>query len=450
MSKSPKNWKNLFDLADSTELSELPSELWYLQVIEIVISLENEHYLVLEYPFYSYSDVSNNEIKECIWSAPYTGSKLDIGAKRLRKVQQIKSEYNSYITANKDFLKKLLEYKLYTMGLGNYTLAEKGEFLEYKQSLREPNKWKCYYIKRYALTDLDQFDLYNIVDPECLKGYTYLCIERHQNLMINDTINATYYFKGKPLASNTATLFLNGGINALIQDTNKITKEFLTYKEKGLLFSFDLISFGKNQETINDTFLTLNRSGSEIADDFEFLLNNVLGEALNANNYNQYRLMGDGFIAASPIRHNILHKTETDENVINDQIKKSIIILQDTLKAIKKIAPNLPSDFSCRSSLIYDEYFYGKIGGLICDKADIAGRSILKIERLQGIINSWFEENDCKKSGYIYLAVEKEFYNKHLTAFQDLAPDEVSEYSGNYKEFNGSITILTKKIKYDN
>jgi hypothetical protein len=435
--KSPV-WINLNESRSDEELPEIPAEYWYLQIFEVVLRLENEAFLVLEFPFYSYGDVVNNLIHECMWSPPYTANKVEVGARRHIKVGQIQSVFKEFEVANKALLDQMREHKLYTMGIGDCEMIDHGSLLEYKVSQREPNKKKCYFVKRIGLKNLDSFGLYNIVDPEALKSYAYLPLDINRETISADCFD-NLYFKGKPLATNTCFLFNSNKIRGLENTANEISADYLSYSERGMLFSFDLIAFGKGQEIITDTFQSLRRRGGDIAEEFEFILNSEMGVSLFANQYTQVRLMGDGFIAASPIRQDNSFGLVEESDIIRKQILNTLKIIREIFSKIRRKAPNVDFPLSCRASLMFGDYKYGKLAGLIHDRADLGGACVLKSARLMSLIESWFLVSNGKREGVAYLAVEADFFDRYRDSFDSLA---VHSFSGTAKELECEIVVV--------
>src|SRR5437870_4469863 len=129
---------------DSLVLSKAPSVLYLIYSLEIVIQDSTSPYLLLTYPTYALED---GYVKECIWAPPFITFDVTPHFFNHRDVGHIRTIYDK--AHGKIKTEEEIRRRLYLLGAQGADYELVGEVLEYKTSPREPEKMKCYYIKRY-------------------------------------------------------------------------------------------------------------------------------------------------------------------------------------------------------------------------------------------------------------------------------------------------------------
>lgn len=443
---SGSDWYDLNEFQESCDLGLSPSDFWLLLNFTIVLRHRHKHYLVLEYPSYPLCAWKAKEIRECIWSTPYSAFKVQTGPYKYTVVSHIKELFAKFLEEKKETIGKRIEYKLYHMGISGHTQKVLNDVLELKRSPREPDKWKCFFVKRYVISELDNLGKYNVVDPECLKAYRYLCLEDADVAVDVPDTSRPYLrlFRGKPLSTNVGYFFLKNEVNILKDGTTEIENLDFYYNESGLLLSFDLMSFGKFHKTVKKEFKTLVKTGSEIAQGFIIQLDSIFRRHLDANGFYQVRLEGDGFVACSPTRHHVYGGS--GKNGVDIQVEKTLKLIKTILRVINEAIVTSNVIFGCRCALIYDKYVYGKIGGFYSDKADFAGESLITVTRMQSGLGDWQKKKGIE-GGACYICVTPKFHNEYRAIFDkcDFKYEETVELK--QKESVLEVAILSCKVK---
>lgn len=445
------HWYDLNKLPDNYDLSFSPSEYWLLITFYMLLSYKDKNYLILEYPSYSTRENEQTQVKECIWSTPYLAYKIETGPNKYSVISHIKKLFNEFISKNKN-INHRLRYKFYHMGISYYEMSQLNDILELKRSPREPDKWKCFFVQRYIISNLDKLGRYNLIDPECIMPYQYLCLEEKEHILRMPDSHKPYHqlFRGKPLSSNVAYLFFNNEENALLKYSTEVRDSELYYKEEGFLLSFDLVSYGLLHNTIVEEFKSLVESGHEIAQDLMLQLASIFRRNLDRFGYYQTKTEGDGFIAASPKRHHILNSENIDGQLAK-QIAATLTCIRSILEEINTIVRNSGHIVNCRCSLIYGDYVYGKIGGLYCAKADFAGENLIRLSRMQSALRKWQYATKGKRDVCL-LSLSSSLFSKYNTVFNQLDFEFSEEIQVEEKESNLSLFILSshKKLEVEN
>lgn len=370
---SPNNNITSFILEkyDRDEVPYEPAEYWYLELY--IISLRtvfnqydnSMYYLVLEYP--SYNEHSfNGQINNCIWSTPYVACLFEKPSmKRFKKKKDIFTFYQSTMDEKKNLINKLRENRFYHMGISNYELSEGENYIEYKVSPRQPDKWKCYYIQEYFVTGIDSLGLLNLCDPEGLHSYRYYPLTKIE------VSNSSQFFLGKPLASNVAHI-LNNSFALLKQYINEVDTSKLRYSLNGLLFSIDIIGFTDMYNSIVNEMRSLTESGKDIATDFIASLSSIFVKNLYQNEISQYKIEGDGANGG-------IHFNDSCSN--EESVKKIINATIGIHKDISKLTRPMKKEVKLRCSIVGGDYFFGKMSGLE-SPSQISGELLIKLSRM--------------------------------------------------------------------
>ena len=440
------DWYDLNEFPDSSDLGLIPSDFWLLLTFKFILKHRKSHYLVLEYPSYAPRITRSEEIRECIWSTPYSALKLEPGLTKYRIISHIRDFFNNFISANQKMLDQIMEYKFYHMGVSHCSIKLLDDILELKRSPREPDKWKCFFVKRYIISDLDTLGKYNMVDPECLMPYRYLCIEDSGATLRMPDKNRPHLrlFRGKPLSTNVAYLFLKNEANLLKDYATEVADSDFYYDENGILLSFDLVSFGKFHHKVKAQFKSFVQSGSEIAQGFILQLDSIFRRNLDGHGFYQVRLEGDGFIASSPLRHHFYGSYGESHSQI--QVERTLSLLEVLLKEINNAIVLSNMSFSYRSVFFLDNYAYGKIGGFYSDKADFAGASLIRLERMQSSLRKW-QQKKGHKEGVSYIGIEPKFYDIYKTVFERYNFKYEEKIHIEEKESKFNMCVLTHKTK---
>lgn len=386
-------YKILEQLPEDTELEVVPSEYWILNCFFIVLKESSNTYLPLTYPIYKITKSGN--IEGGLWTPPYVAKKIEGSIKRLNTPKSIKKMISKYTHDNAEIINNDISYMFYYLGVQNYELVKFSEFTEYKTSYSEPTKVKCYHIINHLVTDIDKASIVNIVDPECLRNLHFI----NMNININqlpvrkNEIFPTY--NGKVLASNLYKVIKDFSHKLLDEQSYNIVNEsFLFENFEGLLFSYDINSSGKLRNKIENDYASLYQSGYEISEEFISEILIIFTKILAENNIYQYRLEGDGFVAAIPKCD--FEIFNIDENHIDPSFLLQIFKkFDDEIGKLLKTSNNV---FSSKAAIHYGKYEYGKIGGIEARTTTFSGKELFVLSRLRDGITKWNSTNSTNVS----------------------------------------------------
>lgn len=419
-------------LDDYTSDDSVPfeaAEYWYLDLFIIILddmdgvfSSAKQKYMVLEYP--SYTEVTiNNTINDCIWSVPYMAYLFQKnGTKRYKSIKSIVKFYNEQIESHKELLDELENYRFYHMGISDYEKKEGRDYIEYKISARQPDKWKCYYIQEHYITQIDSLGLLNLADPEGLHSYRYYPLNSKYDIR-NDEI----YFDNKHLSSNVAHL-IKSSYNKLMQYSNAITNKYLKYKLQGLIFKIDIVGFTKLYNKIADQMKSFDESGKEIAIHFVAGLSSIFENRMREFGVYQYTIEGDGITGVLPFEN-------------RNEIALILECITEIKKDIDGLAEKVRESICLRVALTSGEYFYGKLAGLSSSK-QVSGEIFITLSRMDQFLQEYIGTNkEFLKTGII-ICLNEQLYLDNIKILQDMKYTKVHSKE-KYKE-----TIIKSKLIY--
>jgi len=365
----------LNDLSSDAILPIYPTEYWVLHLYIIVLSQEASvqypllnvgKFLVLEHTSYANHNRS-------IWSTPYSAYRVNVGIKKYNKASDIIKMYKDHCEKNTGLLDELTNYRFYHMGISSYDIENGREYIEYKRSPRQPDVWKCYYIKECFVHNIDSLGLKNLIDPEGLHSYNYL--------PINGSVNCHLY--GKPLSTNVVRLLDD---NYLLRKAKVESVNLETFRTKfcGYMLKFDVVSFTKTLHEIENNYKSFESTGAHYSNAFIIYLQQIFEQELMKINISQYRLEGDGFLA-----------TVMTEEPIVDVTNRIINAFKDISKRITALF-NGENKLSYRASLLFGEYNFGKELGLFSKGLAHSGKALINLTRMDAAIQDYisqYEEN---------------------------------------------------------
>lgn len=435
INEKEKNCYILNNYSNNDTVQFEPAEYWYLDLYIItlddsdgVLSSSQQKYMVLEYP--SYTDIdSGNSINNCIWSVPYMAYLFHkTGTKRYKTVDAITRFYDRQISAHTDLLKELEEYRFYHMGISDYDKIEGKSYIEYKVSSRQPDKWKCYYIKEHYIVKIDSLGILNLVDPEGLHSYRYYPLMPKPNIA-----GETTYYAGKYFASNVTHL-LKTSYNKLIQFSNPVCGNMLRYKLYGILFKIDIVGFTLMYNKIVDEMKSFDETGKEIALHFIAGISNIFENEMQKFDISQYIIEGDGLTGMIPLR-------DSSEDKIG--ISRVIDCISGVKQDINLLASKLGETVCIRCSIIAGSYIYGKLTGL-SSKGQAVGEIMITLSRMDQYLKELIKNRDNLNCISIVSCIDNQLYNRVRECFINRGFRELTSQT-NYRETEINAKVIYKE-----
>lgn len=383
-------------MADNDTLEIIPSEYWILHCFFIILDDGRFKYLPLTYPIYKI-DNSKGIIEGGLWTPPYVAKKIESTVKRLNTPRSIRRMISQYREEHKNELDEDVDYLFYYLGVQDYELVKLSEFTEYKTSYSESTKMKCYHIINYMVTNVDKAGVINIVDPECMRNLHFMKLDIDVNNLPRRENEEFPSYNGKILASNLYKV-LNENLNSLLDVTkiNKVDNNFLQYECEGILFSYDINSSAVLRNEIENKYVSLCQNGYDISEDFLSKILVIFTQVLSANNIYQYRLEGDGFVAAIP--ESDYKMLDIEKNDINLTQILNIAYQCDT--EINKMLANGQYKVTSKVALQHGKYRYGKIGGIEARSTTFSGKDMFSFARLREGVARWNRDNGSDNTCY--------------------------------------------------
>lgn len=379
------------DFPDDHELPQVPTQLWLLLTLEVVISDAHGESLLLIYPYYSLDGLEDaGTMLEGYWTPPFFGYPVDLGFRVPDTVGAVKALFQAY-EGQIDSVKEIGELA-YVMGFLNPNIVSRGNFIELKKSPRSPDLWKCYKILRFSYSNLVPRGRRNLADPECRKGYAFLPLGDLDNVLKDryslkhDRIE--HLFLSKPLVSNLDYIIQSPQHLATLR-TGAISLKSNDFQldEKGLVACADLAGYGAACKYALEKMHSFTESGKTIATSFRESVACLFYRFLATVGVSQVHTAGDGFIAAIPQRHFI------DGDAVST-VRAFIYAYRAMLSEIEQFNSAIADQtkrIGSRLALHYGNYRYGRIALSRSVSADFDGASIIEVARLEGALREYIK-----------------------------------------------------------
>ena len=384
----------LENLPQNQELDMAPSEYWILNCFFIIIKYEGDLYLPLTYPIYKVNN-KTGYIEGGVWTPPYAAYRIDSSIMRYRTPEKILNVIDEFLKNNQRTLDEHVDYFFYHLGVHDYKLKKIHSFTEYKNSFSEEYKVKCYHVLNYLVTSLDITGIVNIADPECMRNMHYLNLNINLQNLPHRENNLFPTYNGKQIVSNLYET-LNQKRNIFFKEEahNILSHKYLEHNYNGIIFSYDLNSSGLIRENIEDGFMSLNQNGEALSEMFLSKMLMVFTEVLLLFNINQYRLEGDGFIAAIPCQDYEIHGLSYDHSYV----KCIMTITKECDRRIKDVLCATYFEVSSKTAIVNGNYKYGKIGSLNSKTPTFSGKDMVLLARLRRGLEEWAKASGNKRS----------------------------------------------------
>ena len=426
---SYNDWNILDSVNDTEELPYAPSEMWILNCFYFILQDDKGYFLPLVYPTYKY-DNREQIVMKGIWSPPYNAIKIEASTERIVSAKIIRERYKKFIAERKEKINEAFDYFFYHLGVQQRTVSEPFlEFIEYKRSFGQSDRYKCYFVRNFYVTDIDNLGKINLMDPDSLRGIYYFKLNNDVDNMHFDENKNFLYYQGRPLATNLSYIIKEKKLN-ISQYANQIDSKKAIYNEEGYIFMYDLNSSGGLRQHIEDNFISFYHSGFELAEEFLSMVSGIFTDVFASYNITQYMLEGDGFIASIP----------TGKGHISFGNSVSIIreVCEEINRRINLLLVKSGKSISAKVTICEGSYQFGKIGGLTSVYNSYSGKILFSLARLQSALSSYIKSKEQNYGLYFT------FNDDNIVNQSDFV--KLDTYSSQEKESHLDIIVYTNKL----
>ena len=293
----------LSEAPDRFEVPISPSGYWLLIAFEITLRRENgETALVLIHS--SYAPKGPEEFRPGILSPPYVAFPLDSAGQYLRTACDIRNLFSLGESAID--IDHATRTSLYLLGLTSYTITRVGELIEYKESFREPGKYKCYKMIRLSIQTTGDLNLINLTDPLVLSGLIFLPLPVHQPTYYLTSIDqgnfgVNFEYQNVPLSSNLCRVIESETeVAKLHERAIPISDSSLRCEYSGYLVKCDIAGSGRLSQWLTNEATPFSISNEALELTHEAEMHNFFLHILRSNGFPHTYLLGDGFLAGRP------------------------------------------------------------------------------------------------------------------------------------------------------
>ena len=236
------------------EFEFFPDKFYVMTFYFITFCHNDEYYVLLDHGSYSTNRGNLLGIKhrDDFWSIPRSVALIE-GA-RVRKVDEIRSHYARELEKNsmREKLEILERDFFYNYGIFYKSLDYGESHIEYKRSVTEPDKMRCYYIRDVIIHKIDDTGIRNLVDPECRHNRIFLPLKSLEamphipgNYIGEAPEEGWYSFMGRPIPESIVDTLVGDRLK-LMRNAVKISNEDLVKHTRGILFT---VAISKSYET---------------------------------------------------------------------------------------------------------------------------------------------------------------------------------------------------------
>lgn len=358
-----------------------PSQVWIISTLEVAVSWQDDHHLMLVHPSYPLAGQHNNPLHdEGYWAPPFVAYPVPIEFSPPTTAESLLRLATS--TASRIDIERDLNHLAYQMGLRDIRLRRRSPFLELKVSPRSPSMVKAYYILRHGLVGVDASSSRNLADPEQRRGYVFLPLRGYltatEKRPGEEHGRSERWFLGKPLMSNVEYVLQEEMRRLAISEEGlDVPTELFHREERGVLCVVDLAGYGTALRYVFDHMHTFSTTADRAQDEFRRQVAHELHTMLGDLGTTQAQFAGDGFVAAFPERA-FTNTTALISNIVTrwEALIRLIEQLNGSIRAPEKRV-------GTRMVLHQGAYNYGRIAGTRSFAAAFDGTAVIEAVRLE-------------------------------------------------------------------
>ncbi|MFB6772072.1 hypothetical protein [Streptomyces sp. NPDC056337] len=424
-----------------------PSSVWIISTLEIVVSWQDDHHLMLIHPSYPLAGQRNSPPHdEGYWAPPFVAYPVPLEFSppaTAGSLLRLATEAAQHIDIERD-----LNHLAYQMGLRDTRLKRRSPFLELKVSPRSPSLVKAYYILRHGLVGVDTSSSRNLADPEQRRGYVFLPLRGYsaatRERASEEHGRSQRWFLGKPLMSNVEHVLSDEMRRLRIsEECIDVPPDLFFREERGVLCVVDLAGYGTALRYAFEHMHTFSMTANNAQEEFRRRVAHELHTMLGDLGTTQAQFAGDGFVAAFPERA----FPDTAELITSVIARWEALV--DLIEQLNGSIREPDKRVGTRMVLHQGEYAYGRIAGTRSFAAAFDGAAVIEAVRLeQGLAAASKERNatvftSLPERSHL-LAVSRRLGDRiELSGSENTFPRwmTLGEASVSAKEYAGDIVI---------
>lgn len=370
------NFIDLTDELDTFEFSHPPLSVWLIFSLEFPALFCDEKFLLVTQPYYG--DINSKaNFGEGIWYPPFSAFPIDIRFFPIRNLGDLRRKLEE--VEQEKFHSEFVDAMAYNLGLGEprYERIAERPIDEYKLSPRGHNAYKFFRLVRYRCWHLGASKKRDLVDPESLKGLTYVPLRILETASQSDCLGPhSHIFFSKVVATHFERLSRTYRGERSTDKYTILSRSDLVNAESGYLLFFDVSGFGRAEAAMRERSFHPIQSSFDIAQSFRARLSEIFLDFFQTQNLSQYVTLGDGFIAGVPYR--IIENKDTFYGKLSESLKR----LCSSLNELNGHLVNSGEAVGLRACIVEGEYRYGKIAGLSSLRSEFDGTLLIDAARL--------------------------------------------------------------------
>jgi hypothetical protein len=436
-----------------------PTSLVLIAALEITVSDQFGHYLLLISPRYEQVELADGQNPATLpesnhWTVPFVSRTLETPSGGYKNVA------TTLVIAERETKKWVPKRELtnYARAVfrGITDIQSIESFYELKRSWSQPQVTKLYKIMRYR-AELGNCEASTFADPDSRKGIAFIPIDdryeriiRKRDCPVHQREETLYL--STPLESNVSAILnekdQRGELcaHALPLDRGVFYREY-----HGLLLCGDIAGYGLASEYAEDHMSDLadNDHGAVLRDSASVAFTDLFIEAGVA----QVHTAGDGFVCAIPLATGSKKPTQTQ---IKEALRHFIEAYITYIERLDKLNQALEKHFRSNPTGTSSEptmgsrlvihvggYRYGKMSQAASLLTGFDGREIVAVTRLEQALRDYTHEKAAIKRHKLkgtkhFLAASEEV----MKAAKTLPLEEIGRFTAESKEFAKTAVLL--------
>lgn len=435
-------YKLIDDLPSVYMVERAPIQLWLLITLEIVVADRYGDYLLLTYPSYPLGDQLIDGCDEGYWTPPFCALPVPLSYSSPESVGAIKKEFENF--EKRIDIQHELGQLTYLMGLLSPRISFKASFIELKTSPRSPDQVKCYKVLRFVVDEISMRSRRNLSDPDCLKNYAFLPLDKLSEVLIEGADKQTTYLS-KPLISNLKLILSSEGfVTELKSRAIRLQDSDFFRHEEGMLLSVRLSGYSAACRYASERMHTFDQRGVEILTEFRESIASIFCDLLGKAGIFHVQMSSDGFLCAIPKRLFFGDTSQVLENFLNCYKE-----FTDRVEALNAYVRVEEKKMGSLLAIHYGMYRYGRIAQARSISAHLDGFTINEILRLESALSEFMMSSLSEISNY--KTEQQDYsnsYNLRLSQHIVICSARIIEEAEGFFEKNDSLLLPVSGLDF--
>jgi hypothetical protein len=368
------------EIVDAT-LEFRPTQLWTLVTVEVIVRVAGQRYLAVTCPSY------RSGFEHAAWAVPFQGWPVTSGTEwgMPSTISALRNAFSAGTSPSRE--EDVLNSCIYHYGLTGSRLTRLPEFIEIKDSPRDPGVIKAYRIIRWYATQLPDLALSNLVD---IHGIMNIGL-----LPLREASSGNFMrFRGHDLLTNVQHVAkFHAQSNS---SSGVVTPDHFLSMRRGIVVRFDLAGYGAACKFCTERMGTFMVDGQGAWAEFTREFHWRLFTELERVGISEMQFTGDGFNCAIELKN-----SDANQEAIGQVLALHLLLCQFVDTWANPRIEQTDLKLGSRMAVHVGEYRYGKIGLAASFAPQLDGKSIVEACRMEAALRTELVLRQLQKGHYI-------------------------------------------------